>query len=381
MPGETYQDKKERNEPCSCKSPKIGESEYCLNCGGKIEFVREEEFGIWKGAEIYKHSAGKEVPIIEGLFNEGDFVCVQSEGGIGKSVLGQQWKFNLTTGRAFLNLFPINKKYKVLWNMGESKKRKHVRRLNDMKRAMEIDDNYWWFNNCCDYALENREDYERFRDKLSKVGVKFDIMFFDSMYGFYDEDFNNNKYAKKFCKHMRELSGEYDCTMVFFHHVNKDVMFQGKKVNVSKRVAGAKEWDAFFTTVFTLEKRATGLHYLCPTKDRDGDSVGDIPMYMVIPQDDRHKRLFFTQEVDQIKKHGNANKLKVLTLLKEKSPRYPDELYYPKNNNDKTDPRVSKSSYYSIIKQLDEDGLIGLDKDESGNDVVYLKKGGWVDGI
>lgn len=324
----------------------------------------ESEFGIWPGKEIYTHVMGVEVPLIRGLVNEGDIVCVQAEEGVGKSVLGQNLMFDLTESRAFVNTFDIPKKNNVLWNMGESKKNKFVRRLNDMKKIITIDDNYWTFHNCCDYSLELDEDFERFARAIESTGEKFDVMFFDSLYGFFDNNENDNKPVKKFCKNMRKLAGLHDCTMVFFNHVNKDTFVKGQKVVRSNRVAGSKAWGAFFTTVFLLEKRTTGLHYLENTKDRDGDAVFSIPFYMETPQ--REGRLRFTMDTRELNGRKNSGKHKVLDLLRDSEPKRANELYNSKNDRDEN--KVSHATFYRVIKELVQSGTV---RSETRDGVEY----------
>ena len=324
--------------------------------------MEEQEFGIWQGCEIYKHSKGVEIPLIKGIANQGDIVCIQADEGVGKSVLGQQMMFDLTTASSFLDVCDIQRKNTVLWNMGESKKSKHIRRMNDMKRSgLKIDDTMWYFNNCSSYSLDSDEDFALFLERIKSINVKYDVMFFDSLYGFFDEDSNSNKPVKKFCKNIRKLAGMYDSTMFFMHHVNKDTFYQGKKVDKSKRVSGAKEWGAFFTTVYTLEKRNTGLHYLENNKDRDGDALASIPMYMRTPKVEGH--LLYTMDTEELNDKKQDGKHKMLRIIK-KGKCTATDLYNRKGERDSA--KVSHSTYHRSIKELVNGGIVTHDISDDG---------------
>lgn len=375
MPNDTYMDKAEISEGCKCKNPLPNDNNICLNCGGKIESIEAPEFGLWRGSEIYNHKYETK-PLIEGIINQQDFVLIQSEGGVGKSGVAQQMKFNLTTGEAFLGIHKIHGKQRVLWCMGESTKGKHIGRLKNMKKAVSVDDNNWWFYNCSNIHLNRESGYKTFCDSIEKAEINPTVIFLDSLYCFFSGSFSDDDETKNFVNNLREFAGKYKATVICLHHTPKDSFaMDGTKIDKGHRPIGSTFWDGFFTTTFKLVKRNTGLHYLVPGKDRDGDTVGDIPMYMVKPQEDRAGRYFFTQDVDKITNHGKTNEFKVMELFKSKARRYPDELFYAKNDKQDGDPRISKTSFYSIIHKLVNNGTVDQQTDEHGH-VVYVWKGG-----
>jgi len=365
MPNETYFDKAEKQEPCRCKNPNSNGA-VCLNCGGSVELVEAPEFGLWKGSEIYRHKYESK-PLIDGIMNHRDFVLIQAEGGVGKTTLAQQIKFNLTTGEPFLGQFHVHGKNNVLWCMGESTKGKHIKRLMHMKRAVKVDDDRWWFFNCSKVHLNTDIGFKAFCDAIANLEVKFDVIFFDSLYCFFRGSFSDDDATMAWTENVRKLAGEYSATVVCLHHTPKDSFANdGAKIDKGHRPIGSTFWDAFFTTSFKLVKRNTGMYYLVSGKDRDGDTCGDIPMHMVKPQHDRQKRYFFTQEVDSLVNKGKINEMKLLGLFKEKPERYADELFYGKNEKKEHDPRVSRSSFFSLAKKLRDNGTLDCWTDESG---------------
>lgn len=337
---------------------------------GKADLI-EPEFGIWRGDEIYKHSSGIEVPVIEGLINQGDIVCFQAEGGIGKSVVLLQMLFNLTTAKSFLEMLNITKKHKVLWNMGESLKRKHVRRLNDMKKALEIDDKLWYFNNCNKMFLNHQESFDMFVERITEPNIKYDIIIFDPLYQFYLGDFNDVDKTKQFTANVREIQGMFpDSTIIFAHHSNKDQYFEGKKIKNNKMLTGSMMWQAFFTTIYNIEKHG-GYHYINSNKDRDGDAIQSIKMKMIVPQDpnNHEEKLYFTTNIEEVEKEMEigTNEFLLLKLLREKSPRKPKEFYYEK---DKVAGKLSRSTFYKLINVLEANGTVRKEKG-----LIYLNFG------
>ena len=331
------------------------------------------EFGIWRGDEIYSHSSYN-IPLIEGLINHRDFVVIQAEAGKGKSAFGQQMMFNLTTGQPFLDCLDIQGAKNVLWNMGESTKNKHINRLKNMKKKISVNDKNWWFHNCDRMHLNNDAKFDEFRERIASIGVKFDVMFFDSLFCFLEGSFNDDDSALKWTSNFRSLSAEYDCTMIVLHHVAKDTFHQGKKIDKGHRLFGSTFWDSFFTTTFMLTESKSGFHYLESGKDRDGDAVSKLKLKMIKSDEDSEGRMFFTQDVDEINSKAGTAQEQIQNLLKLKSPREPKELYY--NKKATNDGRVPKSTFYNVIKKMEKSGIVRLDKNGTKIEKVHYLLGG-----
>lgn len=253
-----------------------------------------EEYGIFWGDGLYNVKRD-EHPIIESFLYQQDMMLIHAEEGIGKSVLVQQLMFDLTSGSPFLGSFTTGKKHKVLWAQSEGSRGKHIERIENMKKSLKIDDSMWVHSNTCDVCFDSKEETDRFIEMIHVPKINYDVIIFDSLYGFVDGDLNSNKVAKDVTRNLRRIAGEFQAAMIVISHVGKEQYAQldGHKIEKSKKnVYGARHWAAFFTQIyhFSIKK---GVHTLSLGKDRDGNCVQEVQLRMIVPQTDPDERLMF----------------------------------------------------------------------------------------
>ena len=143
-----------------------------------------------------------------------------------------------------------------------------------MKKAVDIDDNMWAHINSSTICFDHSADTDRFIEMAKSTGMDFDVIFFDSLYGFVEGDLNSNKTAKDVTRSLRRIAGEFQASIVVLTHTGKDqfTTTEGKKIDKGKgNVYGARHWGAFFTKVFHFARKK-GIHILSRLVDRDWET-------------------------------------------------------------------------------------------------------------
>lgn len=307
------------------------------------------EYGIFWGNSLYEKAplAG---PIIENFLYEQDMLLIHAEEGIGKSVLVQQLMFDLTSANAFLGSFSIAKPMNVLWAQSEGSRGKHLDRIQDMKKCLKLDDKRWVHANTADICFDLREDAEKFFHLIDKPKIKYDVMIFDSLYGFVDGDLNNNKTAKDWTRNVRKIAGAYQAAIIVLSHTGKDCYSNdGQKIDKGKKnVYGARHWAAFFSQIYHFSAK-NGIHTMECGKDRDGNSIKKIQMKMIVPQTDSQERLMF-EAIDEGCEKDTNYRFQIESYIDKKEKVKFQEL--------KQATTASEAYFYRILKQLEEEGKI-----------------------
>lgn len=331
---------------------------------------RSDEYGIWIGDKIYDTKDRTE-PIIDNFLYKQDFMAIHAEEGIGKSVLTQQLKHNLTTGQPFLGAYSVEKPCKVLWAQSEGARAGHIDRVKDMRKCVEIDDNNWAHMNTADICFDYKQDTDRFIEMARSAKMEFDVIVMDSLYGFVDGDMNSNKTAKDVTRNIRRIAGEFQAAVIVITHVGKDqyTSTDGKKINKGKKnMYGARHWAAFFTQIYLFSVKR-GIHTLEKGKDRDGNCIAEIQMKMLTPQDDPDERLMFVAYEPNEKK-VNAHKMFLQSQIASKGRVKNKDLLREMDE-------ISNTYYYKLLNELEQEDIISREKDENRISwVIYKNKDG-----
>jgi len=330
---------------------------------GDIMAVKAPRCTIHYGDNLYCEQRN-EPSIIEGFLYEGDHMLIHAKKGVGKSVTAMEIMSAVTTGRPFLNIYPVNKICNVCWLQGESTHIKYDERIRNMKRAVAIDDSRRAFVNCKRLALNDNRDLEALMQTIKKTEIKYDLFIIDSLYNFVTGSKNSDEIAQRWIGNVDYMLDEYGASCISLGHTGKDSYFQvqGDKEIVGKgdSAKGAVEWDAAFTTIYELKEVDKIAHILrlINHKDRDGSCTPEITFRMITPQSDANGRL--TMVVDDDKCDNNQSKIMRLLRGSDK----------PMTSHEICDMlTMGMSSFYYAIDHCLKTNTIEKSKDEFGRPV------------
>ena len=325
--------------------------------------IEDKEFGLFTGKDMYTVYEDTE-PIIEHFIETEDFICISSDEGVGKSILVQQWLFNITTGTPFLGLYKVPKPRNVFFLITEGSRKKFVRRLNNMKNALTVDDSKWAYFNGRSVALDTVAGMEGILAVMYKPKLKWDVLIVDSLYLAVEGELKDEGVAKRFAKHIRAICGEFRCALIITHHEMQEQYnkFGGKAIEIGKkRLYGSKFLNAFFTKNYKL-KVFDGMHKLELGKDREGESMTEQEMKLIVPQHDIDSRLVFSINEADI----DTSITKVKKALLELRKCLPKVLWET--------AKVSKSRFYQVRENMIKSGEMLIEQHGKKTYCVWPKK-------
>ena len=308
----------------------------------------------------------EESAIIEGIFSEGDHVLVHAKKGVGKSVTAMQMMANLTMGQPFLDVYQIPKKFNVAYCQGESTHKKFDKRIINMKKAVEVDDDRRAFLTCRRMGLNYEDDMKMLVRKLKEPGKKWDVIIFDSLYNFVRGSKRNDDVAQSWVNNVDYILNQFGAAGITLGHMGKDSLFQAKggveTVSKGGSAYGAVEWDAAFTIIYELKEinKKHKIMRLIKHKDRDGECIDEVTFKMIIPQKDPQGRLLLTVHDEDL----DNNQFVLSSFLKRNEGN--------KYTADQVceELKMQRSSFFYAIKHLVSSGLVIKEKGE-GRQIMY----------
>ena len=216
-------------------------------------------------------------PLIEGLLWEKDNIMVIGHEKAGKSILGMQIAFALSSGQALFGEFVVAKKCKVLYVQAEGKLSETKERTVNMMKTEEVDKNFFWLAYEPSVALDTEEGFQRFVKKVDEKKVKPDVIILDPLYHSMAGSLIDEKDARAMTSHLRLLSQRYDSTLIVVHHTHKMIRDkEGGAINEGDNaIFGSFVWKAFADHILLLRKGKDGLTRIltCDTQ-RSGKVIG-----------------------------------------------------------------------------------------------------------
>ena len=263
------------------------------------------EFGFFDGEEIYK-TAPEKAPIIEGFLYEKDVSLIIAAPKTGKSILLLQIMFALTTGTPLFGIFPVLKKCRVLFLQAEGDRCETVERINNMKKALKIDDDMWTHCNVPGLAMNKEKPFVKFLEDLRKRGKHYDVIIIDPLYTTIQGNLSDPEAVTAWQNNIRVLCGEYGCAMIVAAHPPKPSVVDGKMQEHSDAAFGSTFWGAYVNQTISFTKH-TGYHALTTSMQRSEKIFDRLELVLIEPS----PLMFTLREENMIA--SEANVVKMLT--------------------------------------------------------------------
>lgn len=279
------------------------------------QHTETREYGIFMGSDIYKNYDPRE-SIIEGILNAGDNLVISSKPGTGKSILALQLICSLTTGKDFLDTFPVTRKYRVLYVQTEGDRAETILRLGHMQKGIPIDDNYWVHYNAVGITLNTEEGLNNFLSEILPIAIKFDVIIIDPLYATVKGTLNADDVATDWQRSMRIVRKKLQTklTVIVFHHETTKTQRDNQgntHLKSNDDLMGSTMWPAWMSSNYKMVKQEdSGIIVLQGGKGggrgRSGQGVSEIHLRLIEPSP-----LYFVIDDSNL----NETEMKVLSLL------------------------------------------------------------------
>jgi hypothetical protein len=226
----------------------------------------------------------KSEPLIAGLLWERDNVMIVGHEKAGKSILGMQIAFALSSGQALFGEFEVKKKCKVLYVQTEGKVSETQERTIEMMKVNDVDkDNYWLAFEPC-VALDTEDGFQRFVKKVDEKGVVPNVIILDPLYHSMQGSLIDEQDARAMTSHLRQLADRYNATLVVIHHNHRMVRSkEGNPINEGDNsIFGSFVWKAWADHILLFQATKGGKMRLltCDTQ-RSGKVIGRQELLLV----------------------------------------------------------------------------------------------------
>lgn len=250
-----------------------------------------QEFGMWTGQAI-KDCNYEVTPIIDQVLYARDFYFLHADGGTGKSVYVLYQMACLTSGTAFLGQYDVLGEYKVLWCQAEGTRGETVERICNMERFVDFKLENFTHLNTVGVDFTNDLEVDKFIAYTKKNNINYQVIVFDSLYGFCPGKFSDDEVAKAATKNFRRFAAEYEAAIIIISHPPKDSWASNghKLEREAGDILGSATWRGFFTSIYKLKVK-DGIHILEKGKNRSGNAIDQIEIRMITPQQDPNERL------------------------------------------------------------------------------------------
>ena len=183
------------------------------------DFLKTPQFRT--GTALWTHDETNQ-PIIDGVLWEGDVLMLLGSEKAGKSILGLQLAFCLTSGQPFLDKYAVPVPCSVLYIQTEGKPSEMVERMLAMRETLEIDDTRFYHLHQRFLPLDTEEMVVRLMQEIDKLSVPPKVIIVDSLYTSMLGDLNDNKSVRKLFTMLSPLLDRYKATLVLIHHETKE---------------------------------------------------------------------------------------------------------------------------------------------------------------
>lgn len=309
------------------------------------ETKTQEEFGLFSGPDLLTNAPPKNA-IIDGILYENDIVCISAEAGLGKSILALQMSCSLTTQRAFLDTYEVNRVCNVLYVQTEGDRGETVERIRNMSKAVPINVNNFYHLNLPGLCINVTDGMTAFLKMIAETKVHYDVVIFDPLYTTIKGSFNNDDTATDWHREIRRIRGQYPkVAIVVMHHDAKDQVINGQTIERGlKDVFGSSFWIAAFNQNYKLKKHDE-VYTLALGKGRAGPdkTARQVEMRLIQPSP-----LMYT--IDPVRL--NDTTLKIETIFRGN----PDKRYRRVELEGLVDK--SKPTVWRALRDLEREGKI-----------------------
>ena len=222
--------------------------------------------------------------IIDGLLVQGGVTILAGSDGVGKSWLGLQMGFCISTGTDFLGW--ETKKMPVLLIQFELGTAQLKDRIKILSKSYDMNPNY----NVVDLSEEDlifTDAWDKIENTIDEQSFTDGVIIVDNLYASTDKDVSQNHELKPILKKIRKLCVEYDNAFVLIAHHNKNEKDE-EPILTKKLITGGKTLTNFPNNVLQVGSSSLGNDIFRGkiTKIRDkGSDLVNIPFVLNFEQD------------------------------------------------------------------------------------------------
>ena len=241
-------------------------------------------FDILTGPEIWR-VAQPNHPLIDGVLWEGDVVMLLGSEKAGKSILGLQMAFCLTTATPFLDKYAIPKPQSVLYIQTEGKESEMVERMQHMRQAIALDEPgfsriFYHF-----LTLDEAPTMNALIAGIQQMVFPPRVVIIDSLYTSMIGDLNENQAIRQFIGSVSELLKQLGATLVIIHHETKEHWEGGVVIDKGDRASyGSVFLRAWVSHILYLKKHKDKSRTLTCDTQRSGKVMEREELVLIEPE-------------------------------------------------------------------------------------------------
>ena len=249
-------------------------------------------YKIITGPDLLKIDPTKREPLVEGFIYKKDYIMLEAEPKVGKTILAQHITSCMSKGMPFLGIYDIPKPLRVWYFATEGKEDDLKDRWYRINKIIPMEcDNIFLIPTC--FAFNSVRGITCLNEIMEKLkDLPPDIIIIDSVYRAIAGKLTDESVINSFHHQMAILQNEYSCAILLVHHLTKP------SYNAStgkKRERG--EFDGFGSVfisaavdhVFRLEKMQKDKdinkddRILTCNTQRSGDIISTLRLRLVEP--------------------------------------------------------------------------------------------------
>ncbi len=224
-------------------------------------------------------------PLIQGVLWEGDVMMLLGTEKAGKSILGLQMAFCLTTGTPFLDKYTIPHPVPVLYIQTEGKENEMVEeRMRHMANTIDLEETrfarlFYHF-----LPLDSHATILRLLDAIKQLPEPPRVIFVDSLYTSMMGDLNENQPVRQFITTVSHLMRELSTSLVLIHHETKEQWMEGRLVDRGDRASyGSVFLRAWVSHILYLKKHKDKSRTLSCDTQRSGKVLEQEELILIEP--------------------------------------------------------------------------------------------------
>ena len=239
---------------------------------------------ILTGTEIWRVLQPNH-PLVEGVLWDGDVVMLLGSEKAGKSILGLQLAFCLTSGTPFLDKYAIPEPVSVLYLQTEGKENEFVERMRHMAQIIPFDESR--FSRLFQHflAMDDAKTITELMQAVEACAVKPRVLLLDSLYTSMNGDLNENQAVRRFIVAASALLKRLGVTLVIIHHETKEHWEDGHVVERGDRSSyGSVFLRAWVSHILYLKKHKDKSRTLTCETQRSGKVLEREELVLVEPE-------------------------------------------------------------------------------------------------
>ena len=296
-------------------------------------------------------------PLVEGVLWEGDVLMLLGSEKAGKSILGLQLAFSLSSGTPFLGKYLVCQPTPVMYVQTEGKESEMVDRMQRMRQEVPVDQTR--FSRIFQHFLpiDDPKTNKDFIAKVKELEAIPKVIILDSLYTAMSGDLNENQPVRRFIVLASEIIKQLDTTLIIIHHETKELWEAGRMVDKGDRSSyGSVFFRAWVSHILYLRKHRDKSRTLTCDTQRSGHVLEKEELTLIEPTP-----LFFQLKSKQVHAPATAKVLHFLGKAGEAG--LTREALVEKTE-------LALPTIEEAIHKLAEDGLISRSQ---GRPVVYKK--------